>query len=190
MRLADRLLCDLRRLPQDLPARRRDGQAAGRFGRRRAGRADARADQVAHHGPHARLRRGDLLLDGLPPERLDDDLLRPRLYDLRGDGPHAHVVRHSEPRAGARGHLRTGGLLPGREGPRQAHRRCGRRRGSRGALLPLDRHARSGAHPSAGVPAVQSLLCRGPHAAVGGALLLAGPQRARSRRLRARSEWA
>ena len=119
----DRLLCDLRRLPQDLQACRRHGQAAGRFGSRRTGRADARADQVAHHGPHARLRRGDLLLDGLPPERLDDDLLRPRLHDPRGHGLHAHVLRHLQPPAGSGRRLRSGRHVPGREGPRQAHRR-------------------------------------------------------------------
>ena len=49
---------------------------------------------------------------------------------------------------------------------------------------------RPGTHPAAGIPAVQPLLRRGPHAAVGGPLRLARPQGQGALGSPARSAWA
>ena len=70
-------------------------------------RAHPRADQGAARRPRPRLLRRHLLLDGLPPERRDHDLFRPRLHRpqrRQGDQP---LVRPDRPPA----------RLPGRRRP-------------------------------------------------------------------------
>ena len=85
----DHLHADLLGLPEVLqprrPQRKAEGQVRGPS--RPDGRAVAPGDERAAHRPRLRLLRRHLLLDGLPAERGDHDVLRPGLHGpARGQG--------------------------------------------------------------------------------------------------------
>ena len=167
----------------------RPAPAGGRR-HRQAGHALGRGEEAAG-GAGPGLPGGHLLLDVLPPERPDPDLLRPRLHRQGGRRPHLLHLRHPRPAAaGGRDHrpgVPAGQVLDVR--PADRRRRHGRRRGRAGlAAVP---HLRAGQPGGAGdLPAVQSVLRRLPHPGGGGLLRLAPRAGGRSRPRRARSASA
>ena len=174
-RLDGRLLGLPQALQDGRPDRAPEGQVRGAqvAGRRAVPRADARAPDLPRPG----LLRRHLLLDGLPPERRDPDLLRPRLYRperRQGDQP---LVRHD--RASARLPVRPRVRLPREEGLGQAGPHPGRRlvlRLRRPGLSPLQRLQRGQRVPAPDVPALQPVLHRRPDAPRRRPLRLAQPQ--------------
>ena len=161
----DRLDAHLLGLPEILQSRRHDRDPEEEVGRPQGPgrRAHPGPDQGAPRRPRPHLPRRHLLLDGLPPERRDADLLRPRLHRperRQGDEP---VVRPGR----AASHLprRRRPRRPGAQEVRPArprHRRGGLPRLRPARLFPVQRLCRRQSLHAPAVPALQPVLHRRP----------------------------